>query len=290
MRRNMTFLGEVAVRRADPGITLHSTHQAKTTMMRALLILAFLLLLCGAASADGYCNGIQSGGIMISGFNMDDPDQVLMVTLEMIEEGAVFYMTDRPWNGTEFLDVENDGTLKWQVNGSLPRNAELCHRCTQDGSVIDRFEPVMTGNSNYTFSLDSAGDAIFLYCMMEPDSNNGTGGIRHISAITNTGVWIKNATNADGSESVLPSGLLAVTTLDGFPNFEYDGPMVGTKSFVTAGLIDAQYWDGQEEWIANLQTKATFKIVDDPDSGASSNKYLHVGGILAPFLCTIFVY
>lgn len=207
---------------------------------------------------------------MVTGFNTGEESEVLLVLLEPLSADATFYMTDRPWDGAEFLDSNNDGTLKWNFDKTLPQSGELCYRCTQDGSVVDRFENV-TGNDNYTFSLASTGDTILLYCLTEPDANsNGTSSIRHISAITNTGGWITNASAADGGGSVLPSDLPnnTFTTLSGFPNFEYDGRQAGTVSQVRAGLSDAQNWDGHDEYIENLQTKASFKIVDDPNSGA----------------------
>jgi len=141
-----------------------------------------------------------------------------------------------------------------------------------DGSVTDGFEPVVTENTNYNFSLASSGDTIILYCMTEPDSDNGTSSVQHISAITNTGGWVTNATASDDGSSVLPANLPndTVTTLGGFPNFEYDGAQVGTVSRVRADLSDAQNWEGHEEYIANLQTKASFKIVGDPDGNGTS--------------------
>jgi hypothetical protein len=126
-----------------------------------------------------------------------------------------------------------------------------------DGSIIDRFEPVGTGN----FSLGSSGDTIILYCLTEGESNNGMSNIRHISAITNTGGWITNTTATDGRQSVLPANIHndTVTTLDEFPNFEYDGRQVGTASQLRTALSDAQNWDGHDDHILNLQTKVSFK-------------------------------
>ena len=201
---------------------------------------------------------------MVSGFNMKDPDEVVLVLLDVILEGAVFYMTDRPWNGTGFVDGENDGVLKWTFDTSVPRGAEICHRCTQDGSVVDNFEA-----AEKNFLLDSNGDTIILYCMTDPE--NGTSAIRHVSAITNNGRWETNATQLEGHLSVLPDSLPddAVTTLELFSNYEYDGPMVGTANLVKSGLSNSSYWDGQEDYIDNLQTKSSFKIVDEASSGAS---------------------
>lgn len=90
------------------------TKICETTMMRTPLIFSVLFRLCSMGSAE-YCNGIQPGDIMVTGFNMDEPDQVLLVLLESVAEGGAFYMTDRPWDGTAFLDADNDGTLKVSV-------------------------------------------------------------------------------------------------------------------------------------------------------------------------------
>jgi hypothetical protein len=232
----------------------------------------FLLQLCKNVLTTEFCNGVGPGDIMVTGFNMDNPDEVLMVVLEPIEAGGTFYMTDRPWDGTAFLELENDGTLQWEVNATLSRSAELCHRCTQDGSVIDMFVPVDTGNASYTFSLASSGDTIILYCMAEPESS-GKSEVRHISAITNTGGWDTNTTDSNNGTSVLPGNLPndTVTTLGGYPNYEYDGQQAGSVSQVRAGLSTTQSWDGHEEYIDDLQTKVSFKIVNDPDgSGVSS--------------------
>lgn len=74
---------------------------------------AFILLqLCKNVLTTEFCNGVGPGDIMVTGFNMDNPDEVLMVVLEPIEAGGTFYMTDRPWDGTAFLELENDGTLQ----------------------------------------------------------------------------------------------------------------------------------------------------------------------------------
>jgi hypothetical protein len=156
---------------------------------------------------------------------------------------------------------------------------------------------------NFTFSLDGAstagGDSIILYCLTEPsDSIGSSSAIVPISAITNTGAWATgNATN--GTNSFLPDTLPAdaVTTLEFFPNYEYDGDSVGTAAQVRAELSDASQWDGHEDYIDNLHTQSSFKIVDPPDSsaggtvgtGLAGTRYLVTAGfllfgVLAPFL------
>lgn len=180
--------------------------------------------------------------------------------------------------------------FQWTFNQALPQSGEICYKCTQDGSVFDLFEPVASDNANYTFSLSNTGDTIFVYCMTEPD-DSGTSSIRFINAVTNTlSGWVTNATAFDDGSSVLPADLPAdtVTTLNNsFANYEYDGRQAGTASQIRAGLSDAQYWDGSEGHIDNLQTKVSFKIVDD-DSGASSDLRFDRGVVAFAFLCHFF--
>jgi len=102
------------------------------------LILLLLLILCCTVFADEYCSGIQPGDIMTTGFNMDNPDEVLLVVLQPIEEGGTFYMTDRPWDGAEFLDSDNDGTLKVLFGRFEPHRSTL-FELTPSSSSFSRY-------------------------------------------------------------------------------------------------------------------------------------------------------
>jgi len=117
---------------------------------------------------------------------------------------------------------------------------------------VDWFESL----GNATFSLDAEnGDSIFLYCLQDDGTT-----IEHISAITNTGVW-------GNSTSLLPESLPddAFTTLNAtYPNYEYDGDTVGTATEVRSELGNASYWEGHADYIPNLQTQSSFKIVNEP--------------------------
>jgi len=309
-------------------------------MVAPLLVCTFLLLVANhratAQGADGdYCNGLKPGHIMVSGFNMADPDEVVLVLLDDAPPNAVFYMTDRPWDGSAFVDSSSegdddddaDGTLRWsfgkQVSNFLA-GREICYRCSQDGSVVDRFRPAESNNQNHnnsTFSLNAVkGDTIHLYCEEEPDSS-GVSEIVHISAITTEGWAEETSTNTadtttvdedtsaesdtttnsttggnttDSStvapttttttsttattttitNSVLPSSLAETTfytTLtNDFANYEYDGDTVGTAQQIRQELSDAAFWEGHADYIDNLQTQSSFKIIVEYTSGDSS--------------------
>ena len=60
--------------------------------------------------SDGTCNGLQPGVIMVTAFNSNNPDVVVLVALKDIPTGATLYMTDNAWTGANFLT--NEGTLK----------------------------------------------------------------------------------------------------------------------------------------------------------------------------------
>lgn len=85
-------------------------------MMRSSLFLLSILLLPFCSDAE-YCNGIEPGDIMVTGFNTQNPDEVVLVVLDDIDQGATFYMTDRTWDddASDFVDQENDGTLKVRI-------------------------------------------------------------------------------------------------------------------------------------------------------------------------------
>jgi endonuclease I len=65
-------------------------------------------------TTDGTCNGngLQPGSVMVTAFNSDDPDVVVLLVLSDLAPGATFYMTDNAWTGTTFRT--NEGTLKVQ--------------------------------------------------------------------------------------------------------------------------------------------------------------------------------
>jgi hypothetical protein len=60
--------------------------------------------------ADGTCNGLSPGDVMITGFNSDNPDAVAIVAVNEIAAGATLFMTDNAWTGSVFRT--NEGTLK----------------------------------------------------------------------------------------------------------------------------------------------------------------------------------
>lgn len=67
-------------------------------------------------NADGICkgNGLLPGSVMVSAFNSDDPDVVVLVALSNLAPGATLYMTDNAWTGQKFRT--NEGTLKVTCN------------------------------------------------------------------------------------------------------------------------------------------------------------------------------
>ena len=44
---------------------------------------------------------------------MQNPDQVMLVLLDSAPEGTTFSMTDRAWDGSQFVDDAIDGGGEW---------------------------------------------------------------------------------------------------------------------------------------------------------------------------------
>jgi len=89
---------------------------------------------------------------------------------------------------------------------------------------------------------------------------------------------------ADSSTSVLPTTLdetMYATLSNEYPNYEYDGNTVGTAAQIRVELSDATFWEGHSEYIDNLQTQSSFKIIDEPSGGTAAR---HLFSFVASFL------
>ena len=56
------------------------------------------------------CTDLSPGDIQVVGINSDNPDIVILLTLEDLPGGMAIYMTDNAWTGEEFQDTE--GTIQ----------------------------------------------------------------------------------------------------------------------------------------------------------------------------------
>ncbi len=82
-------------------------------MKKNVLSFGFLVaLLVGAGSVWGQCSGL-----VIAGFNSDNPDEILLLTTANIPANTTFYLTDNEWNGTSFNSGEN--TTIWTSPSSV---------------------------------------------------------------------------------------------------------------------------------------------------------------------------
>jgi len=106
---------------------------------------------------------VNPSDIYIWLLNSDDPDTVAMYTFRDFPEGLrELYMTDNPWNGTQFVESTPnvDGTLKLTIpEGGIQAGTPIGYGGTELEFAND-WETVQ-GN----FSLSSGGDGIFLYCI-----------------------------------------------------------------------------------------------------------------------------
>lgn len=76
------------------------------------------------------CQDLSPGDIQIILVNSDDPDQIGFFTLDNIRHGVgTIYVTDRPWNGTNFLE-NGEGTIAVRLVGiecSHAKDNKLTH-------------------------------------------------------------------------------------------------------------------------------------------------------------------
>jgi hypothetical protein len=188
---------------------------------------------------------------------------------------------------------------QWTFRSGMLAGREICFGCVQDGgSIVDWFEMISSKSSNSTFSLDvKKGETITLYCLSAED-----GSVQPISAITNeifnvtnststTTVAtnststsnITNSTNRSNSSTTatatmslipdsLPNDTITVLSIDSMfhPNYQYDGDTVGTAAEIRAGLSNATFWQGRDDFIPSLQTQSSFTILDATGKSASS--------------------
>ncbi|MFM7311216.1 MAG: endonuclease, partial [Flavobacteriales bacterium] len=79
-----------------------------------------LAALLGAVGLNGISQTtLTPGDIAVIGFNTDDPDQIMWVTLVDLAAGTQVKFTDNCWNGTALTTTE--GTTTWTASAAVPR-------------------------------------------------------------------------------------------------------------------------------------------------------------------------
>mmetsp|Transcript_1069 Transcript_1069/g.1693 ORF Transcript_1069/g.1693 Transcript_1069/m.1693 type:complete len:773 (-) Transcript_1069:152-2470(-) len=221
------------------------------------------------ATTGGTCQGLTAGDVMITGFRSDSPDTVVMVAMTNLPPGAVLYMTDNAWTGTNFRS--NEGTVKMVV----PEDG------IAEGSIFGYGDVSLP--LSYTWSsvggyiaLATVADTIIIYCL-DDDPVLGTPTVPyHLSALSyaSSGWLPANPSDPDSfgtGSSALPDMLpsSAVVTLSHRDNYRYEGPRSGhsRSSLMDNYLSNSLFWFGSDSTsfdVIAMQTSFTL------DSGTTT--------------------
>lgn len=116
-------------------------------------ILSFLLIYSTEVNAT-----INMGGIMIIGFDGDNPDYLVFAVLEDLPPGEQFYITDNEWNGSSFDTGE--GVVQWTNDTGSIITAGIIISLNVTTLTFDLGSATSIAT---TLSLTTSGDDIYLY-------------------------------------------------------------------------------------------------------------------------------
>lgn len=197
------------------------------------------------------CKGISAGDIMIVGFNSDNPDEVALLALDDLTYGAIIYMTDNAWNGSELKS--NEGIIQVTIpTGGIPKGTVFGYSTSTTSSSLllrDAWEKV-SGN----FALSSASDTILIYCLLGDNDNNEI----FISALSYSATGWESADNMlTSGTSVLPSSLPLECSIELIPhrdNYKYIGSFTSPifKNETLMNLSNKSLWEGSDNTRMNL--------------------------------------
>ncbi len=163
------------------------------------------------------------GDVVITGFNMDNPDEVSVVFLVAIEAGTEIRLTDNGWKASGTFRT-GEGTDIWTAADDQPAG---------EGVII-----TISG-----MALSSSGDQILVYQGTEETP-------LFVAAINDEGdhVWQEDA--LDASTSALPAGLTDGITCVALPetdNMVYDRSLIsGSKEDLQAAVNNYINWTGSD--------------------------------------------
>lgn len=204
--------------------------------------------------AANQCDLYNEGDVIIWLLNSEAPFSVGLYSFVPMDEGFELYLTDRPWDGEQFLIQDNitDGTLKFTVPESFEQAGRL-FGIGLDGtsqSFEELFE-VVEG----TFSPGLDGDAIFIYCL------SSSGAQRPLTVFSNGGILADAfLTNYTEQESALPDNFPeeGIINLPHYDNLLYRGPGTGEleEDELRIAIRDPANWEGSNEERYGLTTAA----------------------------------
>lgn len=199
------------------------------------------------------------GDLVITGFNMDNPDEVSVAFLVAIEAGTEIRLTDNGWKASGTFRT-GEGTDIWTA--------------VNDHSAGEEVIIPISG-----MALSSSGDQILVYQGTEETP-------LFVAAINDEGdhVWQDDAT--DASTSALPSGLINGVTcvaLAETDNMVYNRSIItGSKEDLQVAVNNYLNWTGSDTQRQTLST-AGFTVISEEAEPARLH-ILSVNGGADPYV------
>ncbi|HOW24142.1 MAG TPA: lamin tail domain-containing protein [Bacteroidales bacterium] len=199
------------------------------------------------------------GDLVITGFNMDNPDEVSLAFLVAIEAGTEIRLTDNGWKASGTFRT-GEGTDIWIATADHPAGAEV----------------VVTISG---MALSSSGDQILVYQGTEETP-------LFVAAINDEGehIWQEDAT--DASTSALPAGLVngvSCVALAETDNLVYNRSLInGSQEELQEAVNNYLSWTGSDTQRQVLSTGG-FTVVGEEVQPAGL-QILSVNGGIDPFV------
>ncbi len=190
-------------------------------------LMVTILLLISTLPAKGQ---LSAGDIAFLGYNSDNPDAFVVVSLTTIDEGEVIHFTDNGWQPDNTFR-SGEGTINWTCPaGGISAGTVLCFE--YDGAWT-----VNTGVLTGSVTLADDGDQILAYTGAEASPT-------FIAAIQMNGSgWETGAISAN--ESCLPTGLTDGEMALSIPevgNAVFTGAITGTREDLLPKMNNPDYW------------------------------------------------
>ena len=184
---------------------------------------------------DNICN-LKPGGVMITGYNADNPDAVVLVATVDIPEDITIYITDNnAWTGIEFQNREGITSLTVPPGGIA--KGEIIAFSREEDFDGNKYSGLWN-NDNNRFALSTRGDNIMVYCFTDEETKSPSS-ISHFTALSFSGNgWVDEE---NSSNSALPSTLseeTAVTLLRRLRNGYYNGARNGSHDEILKSITD----------------------------------------------------
>lgn len=228
-------------------------------LLRVLLVLACLLAVvqgqdnttnatAAPLPSSELCAQLQPSDVLIFVVESNGPVGTIVgfLALEDLLPGLELHLTDRPWNGSHFLETnlagESDVKLivgQAGING-LERFGYV------NASFIETWaDPENAGDLELLDLNHTQGDSLFLYCYL------ADGSIRHLVGFSNAGEWLEPGLTLEDyqeSFSALPDQLAEVGSiaLPHMDQYEYIGSNIGRKRQLQEFMTNASNWNGTD--------------------------------------------